>query len=180
MTYDWCAEARAKLAAMDDLVAQGRGLAVIEGGGCSEPGGGIVATQRTALDTAALLRQQVAQSCGAAPPSGSTAGAYDRWWRTYGARSGHPYSPPVSADAAVRRHGQPVAGFSVGTGGPPRPSECACRKVLGDADGSLGSPPAAVGVSPWALALTTSVIGAATGWVIEEIASAVRGRRRRR
>lgn|GEM_PF-3120456 len=34
--------------------------------------------------------------------------------------------------------------------------------------------------SPWAVALATSVVGAATGWVIEEIATHVRGRRGRR
>lgn len=34
--------------------------------------------------------------------------------------------------------------------------------------------------SPWTLAVATSVIGAATGWVIEEVARHVRGRKRRR
>lgn len=34
--------------------------------------------------------------------------------------------------------------------------------------------------SPWALAVATSVIGAATGWVIEEAARAIRKRKRRR
>lgn len=74
---------------------------------------------------------------------------------------------------AVTRGGQQVPGFALGD--PPRPSECACRKVLGV--GGL-SAPAVAAVSPWAMALTTSVIGAATGWVIEEIASSLRGRRR--
>lgn len=32
--------------------------------------------------------------------------------------------------------------------------------------------------SPWAVALVTSVVGAATGWVIEEVAKRARGRRR--
>ena len=43
------------------------------------------------------------------------------------------------------------------------------------------APPAAavVGTSPWAIALTTSVLGAATGWVIEEVARSVRRKRRR-
>jgi len=36
-----------------------------------------------------------------------------------------------------------------------------------------------VATSPWALALATSVVGAATGWVIEEVARKVRKRRRR-
>lgn len=38
--------------------------------------------------------------------------------------------------------------------------------------------PVAVHTSPWAVALVTSVVGAATGWMIEEIATHVRGRRR--
>ena len=38
--------------------------------------------------------------------------------------------------------------------------------------------PVAVHTSPWAVALATSVIGAATGWVIEEIATHIRGKRR--
>jgi hypothetical protein len=42
--------------------------------------------------------------------------------------------------------------------------------------------PAAVAVagvpSPWMLALATSVVGAATGWVIEEVVGRVRGRRK--
>ena len=38
---------------------------------------------------------------------------------------------------------------------------------------------AALPASPWTVALATSVIGAATGWVIEELATHVRGRRRR-
>ena len=33
--------------------------------------------------------------------------------------------------------------------------------------------------SPWAVALMTSVLGAATGWVIEEVAKGVRGKRKR-
>lgn len=117
MTSRWCTEARAKLAAMEDLVAQGRGAALIEGGGCAEPGGGIVATQRSARDTAALLRQQIAQTCGAPeapPPFGSPAGhvggSYDWWWWNFGRAGGHPYAPPES----VSRGGRPAAGFGVG------------------------------------------------------------------
>lgn len=41
-------------------------------------------------------------------------------------------------------------------------------------------PVAAKTTSPWTMAFATSVLGAATGWVIEEIASHVRGRRRHR
>jgi hypothetical protein len=39
--------------------------------------------------------------------------------------------------------------------------------------------PRVTGTSPWALAIATSVVGAAAGWVIEEVARKVRGRRKR-
>ncbi len=55
----WLAQAVAKLALMDSLVAQGRGDTVVPGGGCTEPGGGIVPTTHTARDMAAMLRQQL-------------------------------------------------------------------------------------------------------------------------
>lgn len=74
----------------------------------------------------------------------------------------------------ISRNGAAVPGFALGE--PPRPSECACRKVLGIGDDLTA--PAPVHASPWAVALATSVIGAATGWVIEEIATHVRGGRR--
>jgi hypothetical protein len=63
-----------KLAAMDRLIAAGRGDELVEGGGCTEPGGGIVPTQRTARAMAALLRKQMEAGLGhpevpaAAPP----------------------------------------------------------------------------------------------------------------
>ena len=60
-------EPGAKLAAMDALVAAGRGDALVEGGGCTEPGGGIVATQRTAREMAALLRGRAGAGLGADP-----------------------------------------------------------------------------------------------------------------
>jgi prepilin signal peptidase PulO-like enzyme (type II secretory pathway) len=55
---------------------------------------------------------------------------------------------------------------------------------------SLGNAPAvgfgnaaliapAVATSPWKVALVTSVVSAATGWVIEEVAQATRRKRRR-
>lgn len=47
-----------KLAAMERLIAEGRGDTLVEGGGCTEPGGGIVPTQRTALEMAKLLRKR--------------------------------------------------------------------------------------------------------------------------
>lgn len=61
-------DARAKLAAMDQLIAAGRGDELVEGGGCAEPGGGIVPTQRTARAMAALLRGQAAAGLGAEAP----------------------------------------------------------------------------------------------------------------
>ena len=39
--------------------------------------------------------------------------------------------------------------------------------------------PAVAHASPWALALATSVVGAATGWIMEEIAQSARKKRRR-
>ena len=38
--------------------------------------------------------------------------------------------------------------------------------------------PAIAAHSPWAVALVTSVVGAATGWVIEEVARKAKGKRR--
>jgi hypothetical protein len=38
--------------------------------------------------------------------------------------------------------------------------------------------PIKTGASPWPLALATSVVGAAAGWVIEEVARSVRKKRR--
>jgi len=38
---------------------------------------------------------------------------------------------------------------------------------------------AAVSPSPWQVALVTTMLGAATGWVIEEVAKVVRGKKRR-
>lgn len=54
----------------------------------------------------------------------------------------------------------------------------------GKAVEGLGDPGVAAPVvrapSPWVFAVATSVISAATGWVIEEAARAVRKRKRRR
>lgn len=52
------------------------------------------------------------------------------------------------------------------------------RPVIGFGQAEIIAP--AVTTSPWVLALTTSVVGAATGWVIEEVATRVRGKRKRR
>ncbi len=64
MHTSWCDQARTKLAAMDALVAQGRGNTLVSGGGCTEPGGGIVPTTHTAREMTTMLRQQIAR-CGA-------------------------------------------------------------------------------------------------------------------
>lgn len=50
------------------------------------------------------------------------------------------------------------------------------KPVFGFGQGALVAPAAAAAThSPWAVALATSVVGAATGWVIEEFARHVRG-----
>jgi len=50
------------------------------------------------------------------------------------------------------------------------------KPVVGFGDATVSSPTVRA-PSPWAVAITTSVVGAAVGWVIEEIAVHVRGRR---
>ena len=40
--------------------------------------------------------------------------------------------------------------------------------------------PVVATTSPWGLALATSVVGAATGWCIEELAKKIRKRKKRR
>lgn len=56
--------------------------------------------------------------------------------------------------------------------------------VVGFGQAELAAPAAAAAAagipSPWTLALATSVVGAATGWVIEEIARNVRNGSKRR
>jgi hypothetical protein len=59
---------RDKLQGMDRLIASGRGDMLVEGGGCTEPGGGIVPTRRTAIEMAALLREQMSAGLGAEAP----------------------------------------------------------------------------------------------------------------
>jgi hypothetical protein len=59
----WVA-ARNKLQDMDRLIASGRGDELVDGGNCTEPGGGIVPTQRTAIEMAALLREQMSAGLG--------------------------------------------------------------------------------------------------------------------
>lgn len=39
------------------------------------------------------------------------------------------------------------------------------------------TPPAASGSSPWGMVVATSVVSAAAGWVIEEVARKFRGKR---
>jgi len=52
------------------------------------------------------------------------------------------------------------------------------KEVVGFGDGTVSSPHMVRQPSPWAVAITTSVVGAAVGWAIEEFASTIRGRRR--
>jgi len=56
---------------------------------------------------------------------------------------------------------------------PERISRCQCP-VVGFGQAGIIAP---AHPSPWAVALTTSIVGAATGWLIEEVA---RGRRKKR
>jgi len=58
----------AKLAAMERLVAAGRGDELVEDGDCAEPGGGIAPTQRTAREMLALLRGQEMAAITDPPP----------------------------------------------------------------------------------------------------------------
>lgn len=54
--------------------------------------------------------------------------------------------------------------------------------IVGFGQGEALALPAAASVgitSPWTVALTTSVVGAAAGWVIEEIVRSTRRRKRR-
>ena len=68
---------------------------------------------------------------------------------------------------------------------PPPLSRCTTtpiERISGDKIGfgqaALAAP--VVTTSPWAVALVTSVVGATTGWVIEEVAKVARRSRRRR
>jgi len=46
--------------------------------------------------------------------------------------------------------------------------------------GQVAVAPVVATASPWGLALATSVVGAAAGWCIEEVAKKIRKKRRRR
>ena len=59
---------RDKLQDMDRLIASGRGDEWVDGGGCTEPGGGIAPTQRTAFEMAALLRRRMEAGLGRDAP----------------------------------------------------------------------------------------------------------------
>ena len=60
---EWVAT-RNRLVDMDRLIATGRGDERVDGGGCTEPGGGIAPTRRTALEMASLLRDQMGAGLG--------------------------------------------------------------------------------------------------------------------
>ena len=124
-SMDWCNRARQRLVDMETLIAQGRGGAPVDGGGCTEPGGGIVPTTRTAAQMADLLRSQLTHCPG-----------------------------PVT----MMLGDVPVVGF-------------------GQAE-AIVAPAVAAPISPWGIAVATSIVGAATGWLIEEFASTFRQRRR--
>ena len=87
---------------------------LVEGGGCTEPGGGIIPAQHTAIEMAALLRQQM----------GAGLGDRDR------EKSDETPSPPA-----------------------PR--------------------------APWKDAVVMSLVGVATGWILEEVARRTFRKKRR-
>jgi len=63
---------------------------------------------------------------------------------------------------------------------PPEQLRLGGAPVVGFGQHEMLIPAVARATSPWTVAITTSVVGAAAGWVLEEIAKSVRGRRRRR
>jgi hypothetical protein len=74
-------------------------------------------------------------------------------------------------------NGRIVADFEfTGVSAPPKPPECACQKILGVGQVTV---PVDTAVSPWTVAVTTSVVSAMTGWMLEEIVQHVRRRTRR-
>lgn len=188
----WCEQARAKLAAMEQLVAQGRGGALVQGGGCTEPGGGIVPTTRTAHEMAALLRRLLDSHPCPAPtspppfgrPHGHIGGSYDWWWWNIGRPAGMPYAP--SRMEQLSRNGVPVIGFGLGdkcgfqSRCPPLGEDCPASYGggLGQAEEIVA--PVVAAHSPLALALAGGAAAAATGWAIEELWSSIRGRGRQR
>lgn len=52
------------------------------------------------------------------------------------------------------------------------------RQNIGFGDERI-TPPTRGSPSPWVMGITSSVVGAAVGWVIEEVATHIRKRRRR-
>jgi len=51
------------------------------------------------------------------------------------------------------------------------------KQVVGFGDGTVSSPsPAVRAPSPWVMGITTSIVGAAVGWAIEEVATHIRRR----
>ena len=87
----WVA-ARNKLQDMDRLIASGRGDELVDGGNCTEPGGGIVPTQRTAIEMAALLRERM--SAGLGDPWTSTSTGIGHLDASAQAQAPHPSPSP--------------------------------------------------------------------------------------
>ena len=55
-------------------------------------------------------------------------------------------------------------------------------RVVGFGDEEIRAPEAprvSVGPSPWRVALVTTVLSAATGWIIDEVVRVIRGKKRR-
>ena len=98
----------------------------MDGGGCTEPGGGIVPTRHTAREMAAMMRQILGQqqTTGASPPTspppfgrpaGHIGGTYDWWWWNFGRRSGMKYNPPQTTGAMTSQE-RAVVPFAVPLG----------------------------------------------------------------
>jgi hypothetical protein len=121
-------------------------------------------------------------------PAGHIGGSYDWWWWSIGRLNGAPYQPTVEVPGGYWVWGrgctepgggiQPAWGFVKNGTNPPYVSTPP-RDSTGFGVGETVAPPAYSPPSPWAMGIATSVVGAAVGWAIEEIAVHVRGRRRR-
>ena len=116
-------------------------------------------------------------------PVGHVGGSYDWWWWNFGRPAGTPYEPTVVTEDGYWVWGrgctQPGGGIVPGWGFVPHFDSLGRSSVVGFGDEEILAPaPKMVKTpSPWTVAVATTVLGAATGWVIEEVARMVRGKR---
>lgn len=122
-------------------------------------------------------------------PEGHIGGSYDWWWWNFGRPAGEPYQPTIPVNGGYWVYGrgctQPGGGIVPGWGFVPNngpiPNSNGSR-VVGFGQEEILAPATVAAVastSPWKVALVTTVLGAATGWVIEEVARIVRGKKKR-